>query len=132
MTVERIPKRGVFVLKYEFREGVESYLNQSIQILDPIIDFNNENEAVLKFFDQSIFLMSDSTQNMEDMYEQSLAVVLNSRQQIDMLLSKYDLDTQFIAGTSLEHQSQRRRQKAIQDRDLGPWEVLLLWLDIQT
>ncbi len=34
----------------------------------------NAREAVLKFFDQSIFLMSDSTQNMEDMYEQSLAV----------------------------------------------------------
>ena len=89
-------KEEFFVLKYEFREGIESYLRQSnsnFKTLKDLIDFNNENaDSVLKFFDQSIFLMSDSTQNMEKTYEQSLKVVLDSRQQIDKLLSMNDLD----------------------------------------
>jgi len=89
-------KEEFFVLKYEFREGIESYLSQSnsnFKTLKDLIDFNNENaDSVLKFFDQSIFLMSDSTQNMEKTYEQSLKVVLDSRQQIDKLLSMNDLD----------------------------------------
>ena len=67
--------------------------------------------------------MSDSTQNMEDMYEQSLAVVLSSRQQIDMLLSKYDLDA--LVGLSrgpawsINHSEGDR--KAIQDQ--RSWSV---------
>jgi Asp-tRNA(Asn)/Glu-tRNA(Gln) amidotransferase A subunit family amidase len=89
-------KDEFFVLKYEFRQGLESYLGSrdlKFKTLKDLIDFNEINKDVVqKHFDQSIFIMSDSTQGLTGEYEKSLDVVLKSRQGIDKILKDYNLD----------------------------------------
>lgn len=89
-------KEEFFVLKYEFRKGLESYLSSTdleIKTLKDLINFNEKNKDIaLKYFDQSIFLMSDSTKGLDKEYSRSLDVVLRSRNDIDQLLNEYDLD----------------------------------------
>ena len=85
-----------FVLLYEFRDGLENYLGSrdlKFKTLKELIDFNESNkEKVQKYFDQSIFIMSDSTKGQSKEYTKSLDVVLASRQGIDQILIDYKLD----------------------------------------
>ena len=89
-------KDEFFVLQYEFREGLENYLvsrDLKLKTLKELIDFNERNkETVQKHFDQSIFIMSDSTKGQSKEYAKSLEVVLASRQDIDQILIDHDLD----------------------------------------
>lgn len=86
----------LLVLMYEFKVGLEKYLNQSsaaYQTLKELIDFNEENKKdVLKHFDQSIFLDSDETTARESEYLSALEVVLQSRSDIDTLLVRNNVD----------------------------------------
>ena len=89
-------KEEFFVLKYEFREGIESYLSTAgfeFKTLKDLIAFNERNkDLVQKHFDQSIFILSDSTKGLVSEYTRSLNVVLKSREDIDQILTEYDLD----------------------------------------
>ena len=89
-------KEEFFVLKYEFREGLESYLSSSdlkLNTLKELINFNERNKDIVqKHFDQSILIMSDSTYGLSKEYRISLEVVLKSREDIDQILIENDLD----------------------------------------
>ena len=89
-------KEEFFVLKYEFREGLESYLSSSgleLNTLKELINFNERNKDIVqKHFDQSILIMSDSTYGRSKEYRRSLEVVLKSREDIDQILIENDLD----------------------------------------
>ena len=89
-------KEEFFVLKYEFREGLESYLSSSdlkLNTLKELINFNERNKDIVqKHFDQSILIMSDSTYGLSKEYRRSLEVVLKSREDIDQILIENDLD----------------------------------------
>ena len=65
-------KEEFFVLKYEFREGIESYLSTAgfeFKTLKDLIAFNERNkDLVQKHFDQSIFILSDSTKGLVSEY----------------------------------------------------------------
>mgnify|MGYP001188581355 CR=1 FL=1 len=89
-------KEEFFVLKYEFRQGLESYLASTeleLKTLKELINFNERNKDIVqKYFDQSILIMSDSTKGLVKEYRKSLDIVLKSREDIDQILIKYDLD----------------------------------------
>ena len=89
-------KEEILVLMYEFKVGLEKYLensNSSYKTLKELINFNEENkEKVLKYFDQSIFIESDKTSSKKAEYLSALEVVLGSRNQIDKLLNENNVD----------------------------------------
>jgi len=89
-------KEEILVLMYEFKVGLEKYLensNSSYKTLKELINFNEENkEKALKYFDQSIFIESDKTSSKKAEYLSALEVVLGSRNQIDKLLNENNVD----------------------------------------
>tara|TARA_Y100001970_G_C14196181_1_gene838234 strand:+ start:509 stop:1918 length:1410 start_codon:yes stop_codon:yes gene_type:complete len=95
--VRNYPSNEEFlVLMYEFKIGLEDYLltsNSNLKTFRELIDFNNKNkEEVLKYFDQSIFLKSDSILSKKKDYLEALKVVMSSREQIDAILKNNKLD----------------------------------------
>tara|TARA_B100001245_G_scaffold8114_1_gene5633 strand:+ start:68 stop:1111 length:1044 start_codon:yes stop_codon:yes gene_type:complete len=89
-------KEEILVLMYEFKVGLEQYLensNSSYKTLKELINFNEENkEKALKYFDQSIFIESDKTSSKKAEYLSALEVVLDSRNQINKLLNENNVD----------------------------------------
>ena len=90
-----------YVLLFEFREGLEEYLNNansSMKKLTDIIDFNNANkDLVMPYFGQDIFYKSiESTSYLK--YFWSKYKIYKSYNSTKDLIDKYDLDA-FIGLT---------------------------------
>ena len=84
------------VLLYEFKKGIEKYLNSantSFKTLKDLINFNNENaDQVLKFFDQSRFIDSYEFADRVADYKKALIDVLSSKKMIDNMLKDNKVD----------------------------------------
>ena len=85
-----------FLLLYEFKISLEKYLLQSsssFKSLESMIKFNNDNEdAVMPFFRQEIFLKSQETTGKEQDYQQALEMVSRVRSEFNEMLTKDNLD----------------------------------------
>lgn len=85
-----------FLLLYEFKVSLEKYLLQSsssFKSLESLIMFNNDNEdAVMPFFKQEIFLKSQETIDKEKDYQQALEMVRRVRSEFNEMLTKDNLD----------------------------------------
>lgn len=89
------------ILKYEFKDGINTYLASTVEeqvktrSLQELIAFNEVNkETEMALFDQSIFTASDEMGAIDsDEYKTAIAAVqLATRQQgIDKLLNQYEL-----------------------------------------
>ena len=86
-----------FLLLYEFRVGLEDYLEKSTgrhKTLESLIDFNlNNAEKVMPHFEQEIFYKSMSTLDKDDEYLKALEMVARVRNEFDELLKINDLDS---------------------------------------
>ena len=86
----------LLVLLYEFKVGLEQYLassNSELKTLDELIAFNENNkEEVLKHFDQSHFYDSNETPSQKEEYLLALERVLQTRDEIDSFIKKYDIE----------------------------------------
>ena len=86
----------LLVLLYEFKVGLEQYLassNSEFKTLDELIAFNEENkDDVLKHFDQSHFYDSNKTSSQKEEYLIALERVLQTRDEIDSFIEKYDIE----------------------------------------
>ena len=85
-----------FLLLYEFKVSLEKYLLQSsssFKSLESLIKFNNDNEdAVMPFFKQEIFLKSQETMGKEKDYQQALEMVSRVRGEFNEMLIRDNLD----------------------------------------
>ena len=93
-----------FVLRYEFREGINKYLSahpSQPKNLKELIDFNIKNKnTVLAHFDQDIFLLSEQTKGQKEKYLDALKITKSvSTEHIDNLLNKNELDA--IVGLTM-------------------------------
>ena len=86
----------LLVLLYEFKVGLEKYLassNSEFKTLDELIAFNEDNkDEVLKHFDQSHFYDSNNTPSQKEEYLLALERVLQTRDEIDSFIKKYDIE----------------------------------------
>ena len=86
----------LLVLLYEFKVGLEQYLassNSEFKTLDELIAFNEDNkDEVLKHFDQSHFYDSNKTPSRKEEYLLALERVLQTRDEIDSFIKKYDIE----------------------------------------
>ena len=86
----------LLVLLYEFKVGLEKYLassNSEFKTLDELIAFNEDNkDEVLKHFDQSHFYDSNDTPSQKEEYLLALERVLQTRDEIDSFIKKYDIE----------------------------------------
>ena len=86
----------LLVLLYEFKVGLEQYLassNSEFKTLDELIAFNEDNkDEVLKHFDQSHFYDSNETPSQKEEYLLALERVLQTRDEIDSFIKKYDIE----------------------------------------
>ena len=86
----------LLVLLYEFKVGLEQYLassNSEFKTLDELIAFNEENkDDVLKHFDQSHFYDSNKTSSQREEYLIALERVLQTRDEIDSFIEKYNIE----------------------------------------
>ena len=86
----------LLVLLYEFKVGLEQYLassNSELKTLDELIAFNENNkDEVLKHFDQSHFYDSNDTPSQKEEYLLALERVLQTRDEIDSFIKKYDIE----------------------------------------
>ena len=86
----------LLVLLYEFKVGLEKYLassNSEFKTLDELIAFNEDNkDEVLKHFDQSHFYDSNETPSQKEEYLLALERVLQTRDEIDSFIKKYDIE----------------------------------------
>ena len=86
----------LLVLLYEFKVGLEQYLassNSKFKTLDELIAFNEDNkDEVLKHFDQSHFYDSNETPSQKEEYLLALERVLQTRDEIDSFIKKYDIE----------------------------------------
>ena len=85
-----------FILLYEFKRDLESYLHSSnakYKSLKELIDFNNLNaELVMPYFEQEIFQASFESSNDHDRYKESIKLLEKVKKDFDDLLNKYNLD----------------------------------------
>ena len=96
-TKEYPGEEELFVLLFEFREGINKYLrkaNSDLQNLNQLIAFNNENrDLAMEHFGQEIFIESAETLGQRSKYMRSVEFTTKeSRNYIDNLLSKYNLN----------------------------------------
>ena len=86
----------LLVLLYEFKVGLEQYLassNSEFKTLNELIAFNEDNkDEVLKHFDQSHFYDSNDTPSQKEEYLLALERVLQTRDEIDSFIKKYDIE----------------------------------------
>ena len=90
------------VLKYEFKEGINSYLSSTskdlvkTRSLQELITFNDANKNIeMTLFDQSIFIASQEMNDLEDKnYKTALATVQRATRQdgIDKLLAEHEVE----------------------------------------
>ena len=85
-----------FILQYEFKHGLEKYLSQAYEkkkTLQEVIIFNSENqETVMPFFGQDIFLASIDASRDEERYRESLEIINEVKKETLELFEKYNLD----------------------------------------
>ena len=85
-----------FLLLYEFKRDLESYLNNSntsYKTLNDLIEFNNKNaDLVMPYFKQEIFEASIEASGDHDKYQDSLRMLEEVKRGIDLLLEQYELD----------------------------------------
>ena len=96
-TKEYPGEEELFVLLFEFREGINKYLrkaNSDLQNLNQLIAFNNEyRDLAMEHFGQEIFIESAETLGQRSKYMRSVELTTKeSRNYIDNLLSKYNLN----------------------------------------
>ncbi|NVO20775.1 MAG: amidase [Bacteroidetes bacterium] len=94
----------LLILEYEFKNGVNAYLKQAggnIKSLAEVISFNKQNETkTMPYFKQEILESCEAKGDLTSAeYQTALAKTLTSREIIDGVLRKYQLDA--IAGTSI-------------------------------
>tara|TARA_B100000315_G_scaffold207150_1_gene201837 strand:+ start:49 stop:1539 length:1491 start_codon:yes stop_codon:yes gene_type:complete len=87
----------LFVLLFEFREGINNYLKKAdsdVENLHQIIEFNKQNsDVVMKYFGQEIFIESAETIGQKEKYMRSIELTTTeSRKYIDFLLDEHSLD----------------------------------------
>ena len=87
----------LFVLLFEFREGINNYLKKAdsdLQNLHQIIEFNKQNsDVVMKYFGQEIFIESAETIGQKEKYMRSIELTTTeSRKYIDSLLDEHSLE----------------------------------------
>ena len=91
-----------FVLLYEFKHGLESYLKTAFEkkkSLQELIDFNNANsEKVMRLFGQEIFYAAIEASSNKDKYLESLEILKASTKETILLMDRYKLDA-FIGLT---------------------------------
>tara|TARA_B100001057_G_scaffold326933_1_gene327211 strand:+ start:562 stop:1887 length:1326 start_codon:yes stop_codon:yes gene_type:complete len=91
-----------FLLLYEFKNGLESYLQKSSEqkkTLSEIIVFNKQNaDKVMPYFGQEIFLASEKASMNLLKYQDAIKAIEESTRQTISLLDKYKLDA-FIGLT---------------------------------
>ena len=89
-------KAEYFLLKYEFKFGLEKYLAQASEkkkTLQEIIIFNSENqETVMPYFGQDILKASIESSEDEEQYKQSVEMVNDVKEETINLFEKYNLD----------------------------------------
>ena len=85
-----------FLLKYEFKEGLEKYLSKASEekkSLQEIIDFNNKNKnRVMPYFGQDILIASLEASKNEQRYIDAIKKTKEVKNQTLTLFEKYDLD----------------------------------------
>ena len=85
-----------FLLKYEFKEGLEKYLSKATEekkSLREIIDFNNKNKnRVMPYFGQDILIASLEASKNEERYIDAIKKTKEVKNQTLTLFEKYDLD----------------------------------------
>jgi len=85
-----------FLLKYEFKHGLERYLadaNSQMKTLKEIIEFNEVNkEKTMPFFDQGIFYSSLELSENDARYKKALQVLVEIKNQSLNILNEYKLD----------------------------------------
>ena len=91
-----------FLLKYEFKHGLERYLadsNSQMKTLKEIIEFNEVNkEKTMPFFDQGIFYSSLELSEEHERYKKALQALMETKNQSLNILNEYKLDA-FIGLT---------------------------------
>jgi len=92
------------VLKYEFKDGINKYLDKAgakPKSLADLISFNKENaDQIMPYFDQEIFEMCEEKGDLSSKeYLDSLKKSISSRSIIDGLMKKQSLDC--IIGISV-------------------------------
>lgn len=85
-----------FLLKYEFKEGLEKYLSSAAgkkKYLQEIIDFNKENQKrVMPYFGQDILIASLEASKDEERYQRSIKKTKEAKDQTLNIFNKYNLD----------------------------------------
>ena len=85
-----------FLLKYEFKEGLEKYLSSATgkkKYLQEIIDFNKENQKrVMPYFGQDILIASLEASKDEERYQRSIKKTKEVKDQTLNIFNKYNLD----------------------------------------
>ena len=85
-----------FLLKYEFKHGLEKYLHNATEkkkTLQEIIDFNNQNhKRVMPYFGQDILIASLEASKDEERYKTAIKRTRAIKEQTLDLFKKYNLD----------------------------------------
>ena len=85
-----------FLLKYEFKEGLEKYLSSATgkkKYLQEIIDFNKKNQKrVMPYFGQDILIASLEASKDEERYQRSIKKTKEVKDQTLNIFNKYNLD----------------------------------------
>ncbi|WP_299263215.1 amidase [uncultured Psychrosphaera sp.] len=99
---EGLGKMSYDILKYEFKDGINSYLASTsaeqvpVRTLQELIDYNQTNADIeLALFDQSIFVSSQSMDSLEsETYKEAVIAVQKATGEdgIDKLLNEYNVD----------------------------------------
>ncbi len=102
-SIREIGDAEFIVLQYEFKDGLNKYLNHSkekLNSLSDIIHYNKSNEATaMPFFKQEILELCETKDDLSSKeYTDSLQKTLSSRKIIDELMQENKLDA--IAGVS--------------------------------
>ncbi|GIT33682.1 MAG: hypothetical protein Ct9H300mP4_00010 [Gammaproteobacteria bacterium] len=129
-TKEYPGEEELFVLLFEFREGINKYLrkaNSDLQNLNQLIAFNNENrDLAMEHFGQEIFIESAETLGQRSKYMRSVEFTTKeSRNYIDNLLSKYNLNALvgLTRGPAWLINYNGGDEQAIEISDHGEWRV---------
>ena len=103
-TIAEASNAELDVLLYEFKHGVNNYLQQSaarVRSLKEVIEYNREHEHLaMPFFRQELLRKADEKEDLESSgYKKALAKTLSSRKIINELMREQKLDV-FCGVTS--------------------------------
>ena len=127
-----------FLLKYEFKTGLEDYLlnaTESKKTLEEIIYFNEQNaETVMPFFGQEILLESLETENLIEQYQRAIDATQKTKAETIAFLKSNKLDA-FVGltrGPAWKINYEGGDDKAWMTFHHLAWEVLLQYRDCLT